>query len=178
MKRLLAAAMVVSTLVWAACSSSDYGGGNPPPAGGGAGGGAAPSGGGGGGGSTTATARMTLSSTGANPTSFVLAAGSTLEILNTDAAAHEMSSDPHPSHTNCPQLNGGSVAPGGSVILQVGETAMSCGMHDQLNPQDTRFRATVQITGATPPPPPPPPVGGGGGGGSGGGNGGGSGGGY
>lgn len=174
MKRFVWVVGAAMAAWFAACGG---GGGTTAPGGGAAGGTAAPGGGAGGGGGVTGPA-LTMTSSGISPKTIQLAAGATLTIVNSDSVAHELASDPHPVHTNCPQFNGGLLQPGQTVTLQAGTAAMTCGVHDHVAPTDSRFFATIQVVGATPPPPPTGGgAGGGDGGGSGGGNGGGSGGG-
>ena len=52
-------------------------------------------------------------------------------MLNSDSRTHEMDSDPHPEHTDCPELNQiGFLNPGQSRQSGNLNTARKCGMHD------------------------------------------------
>jgi len=67
-----------------------------------------------------------------------------ITFVNADGRAHDLRSDPHPAHTECPAL---------SVDLQPGErqeiTGPSlprftlCFYHDEADPTDDRFRGVV-----------------------------------
>ena len=63
-----------------------------------------------------------------------------------DATTHEMDSDPHPEHSDCPALNQidflnpGQSRSGGNLT-----TARNCGFHDHLNPNNGSLRGTVTI---------------------------------
>ena len=48
---------------------------------------------------------ITVTSSGASPRTLTVPAGSRVTFVNNDSRAHEMNSDPHPSHTDCPELN-------------------------------------------------------------------------
>lgn len=93
-----------------------------------------------------ATNTITISSAGAvSPTSIQVAVGSQVTIVNNDSRVHDMSSDPHPAHTECPAVNWGLVQPGQSVQSAVLTTARTCGYHDHNLPTSTALQGTIQI---------------------------------
>ena len=50
---------------------------------------------------------------GASPKSVTVASGSSVTFINNANQPHDMSSDPHPQHTDCAEMNGvGFVQPG------------------------------------------------------------------
>jgi hypothetical protein len=58
-----------------------------------------------------------------------------------------MSSDPHPAHTDCPQMNAaGLISAGQSKNTNAFTSARSCGFHDHLNPtvQSLTGRVIIQ----------------------------------
>jgi hypothetical protein len=63
-----------------------------------------------------------------------VAVGGTITVVNNGTSAHEISSDPHPAHTDCPGLNFGTLQPGQQRTSQPLTAARSCGMHDHINP--------------------------------------------
>jgi hypothetical protein len=80
------------------------------------------------------------------PQALTLTRGSQLTILNADSRTHEMDSDPHPEHTDCPELNQiGFLNPGQSRQSGNLNTARKCGLHDHSNPDNASLRATITI---------------------------------
>src|SRR5258705_4583306 len=80
------------------------------------------------------------------PQAITVTRGTQLTISNQDSQAHEMTSDPHPEHTDCPELNQiGFVNPGQSRSSGNLNTARRCGMHDHSNPNNAALKATVTI---------------------------------
>lgn len=130
----LAAACAVALLAWACGGNGDSSptAPTPPPAGGG-------------GGAGVASITLTLTSAGANASATTLNVGGTVTVVNNDSTAHEMSSDPHPAHTNCPGLNFGSLNPGQSRTSAALTTAATCGMHDHANPGSQALMRTITI---------------------------------
>ena len=66
-------------------------------------------------------------------------------ILNNDSRTHEMNSDPHPVHTDCPALNVGTLSTGQGRDSGTLNTARTCGFHDHDNPDSTGLKGTVVI---------------------------------
>lgn len=102
-----------------------------------------PSGGGGGGGQTVT---ITLTASGADRRAVTIQPGMRVVFVNNDSRAHEMTSDPHPSHEDCPELNQvGFLNPGqqresGNLVF-----ARTCGFHDHTNPGTQSLQGTVTI---------------------------------
>lgn len=118
----------------------------------------------GGGGEPTPTPRpsptvveVTLSGSGLAPATVVVAPGGQLTLINADDRPHQMASNPHPAHTDCPSLNARSLVAGERVTVTVPSEARVCGMHDHLNPDDTRYRLTVTVSATDPRPGPGTP---------------------
>ena len=103
----------------------------------------APSGGGGGGGGTgTVGATITITSTGVSPSTVTVSAGSRVTFVNNNSQTHEMFSDPHPIHTDCPPMNDvGVLSPGQTKQTGVFTVARSCSYHDHGRPDNTSLRA-------------------------------------
>jgi hypothetical protein len=57
----------------------------------------------------------------------------------------EMSSNPHPAHTDCPALNFGSLQPGQSRTSSPLTSARTCGMHDHISPGNQALQRTIAI---------------------------------
>jgi hypothetical protein len=76
-------------------------------------------------------ATITITPAGASPKAIQVAAGSRVRFVNNDARPHDMRSDPHPAHTDCPGLNeAGFLVPGASAQTGVFALPGSCGFHD------------------------------------------------
>lgn len=104
-----------------------------------------PGGGGGGGGTPVTTNTITLTANGVDNNSIAVAVGTRVMFVNNDSRTHEMSSNPHPVHTDCPELNIGSLAAGSSRESQVLNTARTCGFHDHQNPGTTSLQGSITI---------------------------------
>ena len=80
------------------------------------------------------------------PQAITLTRGSQLTIQNQDSRTHDMTSDPHPEHTQCPELNQigflntGQSRPSGNL-----NTARTCGMHDHGDPDRGSLKVTITI---------------------------------
>jgi plastocyanin len=89
---------------------------------------------------------ITITSSGASPRSITVPVGSRVTFVNNDSRAHDMSSDPHPSHENCPPLNDvGFLQPGQSRATGNLTTARTCGFHDHNQPSETSLQGTITI---------------------------------
>ena len=128
---------VAPAAAWALACASLFAmscGGNDNPTG--------PSGGGSGG---AIGATITLTSSGASPRSATVSAGQRVSFVNNDSRPHTMDSDPHPLHTDCPELSVGFVAAGASATSQNLTARRSCGFHDHDNPTNSAFQGTITI---------------------------------
>jgi hypothetical protein len=80
------------------------------------------------------------------PAAITVARGTQLTINNQDSTSHDMTSDPHPEHTDCPELNAiGFLNPGQTRSSNNLNTARRCGMHDHSNPNSAALKATITI---------------------------------
>jgi len=94
----------------------------------------------------TGAATITLTSAGANPKNVDISVGQTVTFTNQDSVAHEMASDPHPIHTDCPPINlVGALAPGQSGTTGPLTVARVCGYHDHGQPTNTALQGTITI---------------------------------
>ena len=131
--RMAGAALIV---VLSAC-----GGGNSNPTG--------PSGGGGGGGGpVTSGATITIDANGAvSPASVTINVGQGVTFVNNHNRAHDMSSDPHPDHTDCQAMNTiGRLTPGQSKTSTMGfNQARACGFHDHEDDTNPALKGTINV---------------------------------
>ena len=93
----------------------------------------------------TIAATLTITSTGISPRTVTVPVGSRVTIVNNDTQQHNMNSDPHPEHTNCPALNLGVLTPGQSRTSQNLTSARVCGMHDHDQPTNTLWQPTITV---------------------------------
>ena len=81
-----------------------------------------------------------------SPRSVTVSAGSRVAFVNTDTIAHDMSSDQHPEHTNCPAINQvGFLSAGQSRQTGNLNTAGTCGFHDHNQSTNTSLQGTIVI---------------------------------
>ena len=68
------------------------------------------------------------------PSTLTVPIGSQVTFVNRDAIDHQIASDPHPEHTDCPPLNDvGYLTPGQSRQSGNLTVARTCGFHDHIN---------------------------------------------
>src|SRR5262245_65077030 len=75
------------------------------------------------------------------PTSLTVPRGTRVTFINNDTRAHEMNSDPHPEHTDCPELNlVGHLEPGQQRESGNLNIARRCGFHDHINENNNALK--------------------------------------
>jgi plastocyanin len=126
----VAAAAVASVI--AACGGNSTSGGatspSPPPAGGGT------------------TNMITIANNAVTPKNITVTRGSQVTFVNNDSQSHDMQSDPHPTHMDCPEINQvGVLTPGQSKRTGVLNTARTCGYHDHNRDQVESLQGTITI---------------------------------
>lgn len=99
----------------------------------------------GGGNDGTIAATLTITSTGISPKTVSVPVGSRVTIVNSDTKQHNMNSDPHPEHTQCPALNVGVLTAGQNRTSQNLTTARSCGIHDHDDSDNSLWKATITV---------------------------------
>src|SRR4051812_30113211 len=77
--------------------------------------------------STTTANTLAISANGISPSTLSVAAGAQLRFQNNDSMPHEIASNPHPTHTDCPELNGPTLQPGASFTATMSGSHSSCG---------------------------------------------------
>jgi hypothetical protein len=66
--------------------------------------------------------------------------------VNNHSRPHDMSSDPHPEHTDCPPLDQvGFLTPGQSRTSGNFNTVRTCGFHDHNEPSTTGLQGRITI---------------------------------
>jgi len=91
-------------------------------------------------------ATITISTSGVSPKSVTVARGSQVQFINSDTTSHDMASNPHPEHTDCPEINSvGFLSPNQSRLTGNLNTARTCGFHDHNRPENTALQGTITI---------------------------------
>jgi plastocyanin len=89
---------------------------------------------------------ITITSNGVSPKNVTVAPGAQVTFLNSDARSHEIMSDPHPAHSDCPQINQvGTIGPGNSRQTGNLTTARTCSFHDHNQPSNSAFEGSIRI---------------------------------
>ncbi len=80
------------------------------------------------------------------PATLTVTRGTQITILNSDSRDHQMNSDPHPEHTDCPELNQiGFLTTNQNRQSGNLNIARRCGMHDHNAPDTASLKATITI---------------------------------
>ena len=91
-------------------------------------------------------ATITITASGASPKHVVVGRGSQVLFINSDSRDHQMFSDPHPEHTDCPAFDQvGALAPGQSRATGNLNTARTCGFHDHIHFAEEALKGTVTV---------------------------------
>ena len=134
-ERVMRWAIFTASVALAACGGG--GGGNPmTPGGGGSGGGGAPG---------PSGATVTIANGRVTPTAVTITAGQSVTFLNQDGRTRNISSDPHPEHNLCPELNVGNMANGQSRLSSAMNVRRTCGFHDHDDPDNPNMKGQVVI---------------------------------
>ena len=94
----------------------------------------------------TNTTTIVISNNAVSPQNITVTRGSQVTITNNDSRVHEMTSDPHPEHTDCSELNQiGFLNPGQSRQSGNLNTVRRCGFHDHGNPGNSALSGSITI---------------------------------
>jgi plastocyanin len=89
---------------------------------------------------------ITITAAGINPNTLTVAAGAMVTFVNQDSVNHDIASNPHPTHTDCPEINQiRSLAPGQSKQTGAFGAGRSCGFHDHSQPTNASLRGTITV---------------------------------
>jgi plastocyanin len=92
-------------------------------------------------------ATITIGSNGAvSPGEVTISVGQSVTFVNNDSRRHDMTSDPHPDHTDCPPMNAvGILQPGQTRLTNAFPTARTCGFHDHEDPENNNLKGRVVV---------------------------------
>ena len=89
---------------------------------------------------------ITISNNAVSPQTLTVARGTRVTFMNNDNRNHEMNSDPHPAHTDCPELNDvGFLTSGQSRQTGNLNTARTCSFHDHNQPSVSGLQGRIVI---------------------------------
>ena len=81
-----------------------------------------------------------------SPRSVTVSVGSRVTFVNNDSRAHDMNSDPHPVHTDCPAINQvGFLSAGQSRQTGNFNIARTCSYHDHNQSTNRSLQGTIVI---------------------------------
>ena len=94
-----------------------------------------------------ATSTITIDEEGrVTPADVEVPRGSRVTFVNRHSSPHDMTSDPHPTHTGCPEINqAGNVLPGQSRETAPLLVARRCGFHDHGEPDNPRLQGSITV---------------------------------
>jgi plastocyanin len=93
------------------------------------------------------TFRITISAAGAvSPAELVVPPGTRVLFVNNHSQQHEMTSDPHPEHSDCPAINSVGLLRAGDNRETGNLVAVrTCGFHDHANPTNASLQGRIIV---------------------------------
>jgi len=80
------------------------------------------------------------------PTELTVPAGTRVLFVNNHSRRHDMSSDPHPEHDDCTEINqAGGLAPGQSKETGNLVQIRTCGFHDHDQPNNAELKGRIVV---------------------------------
>ena len=94
-----------------------------------------------------ATSTITIDEGGrVTPADIEVPRGSRVTFVNRHSSPHDMTSDPHPTHTGCPEINqAGNVLPGQSRQTAPLDVPRRCGFHDHGEPDNRALQGSITV---------------------------------
>ena len=90
--------------------------------------------------------RITISSSGASPKELTVPPGTRVLFINSDTRRRNMTSDPHPEHDECPEINAvGFLNSGQNKETGNLNTVRTCGFHDHDDPDNNSVKGRIVI---------------------------------
>ena len=91
-------------------------------------------------------ATITIAANAVSPSAVTVSPGCRVAFVNNDSRNHDMASEPHPEHTDCPGINSvGVLTPGRSGETGNLNVVRTCGFHDHLQDQLASMKGTITI---------------------------------
>jgi plastocyanin len=87
---------------------------------------------------------ITISASGVSPKDLTVPQGARVLFVNNDSRRHDMASDEHPDHLECPAINQvGLLQPGQSRETGNLVVVRTCGFHDHDNPDNNSLKGQI-----------------------------------
>ena len=98
--------------------------------------------------STSSTGNViTITADGASPQTVRIQVGGRVTFVNNDSVDHDMSSDQHPTHLACPEINQvGYLRPGQTRETGNFVRSETCTFHDHINADNASLNGTIIIS--------------------------------
>jgi plastocyanin len=95
-----------------------------------------------------ATTTITINASGqVTPADIQVSRGTRVTFVNQHTSPHDMTSNPHPTHTDCPEINlVGNLFSGQSRSTGPMNTVRRCGYHDHGEPDNGRLQGSITVT--------------------------------
>ena len=91
-------------------------------------------------------ATITIANGRVTPSEVTIAVGQSVTFVNNDGQTRNVSSDPHPNHTDCPSINAvGNLSNGQTRLTNAITVARTCGFHNHDDPDNANFRGRIVI---------------------------------
>jgi hypothetical protein len=92
------------------------------------------------------SATITSANNAVSPQSVTITRAGTVTFVNNDSRTHDIESNPHAAHTDCPAINQvGSLAPGQRRQTGAFDTARRCGFDDHSQTSMSSMFGTITI---------------------------------
>ena len=91
-------------------------------------------------------ATITIGNGRVTPSEVSISVGQSVTFVNNDGQTRNVTSDPHPIHTDCPQINAvGNIANNQTKLTDAFPAARSCGFHNHDDPDNANFKGRINI---------------------------------
>lgn len=91
-------------------------------------------------------ATITIANGRVTPSEVTISVGQSVTFTNNDGQTRNVSSDPHPVHTDCPEINVvGNLANGQSRTTNALPTARTCGFHNHDDPDNANYHGRIIV---------------------------------
>ncbi len=89
---------------------------------------------------------FTITTAGVSPKELTVQPGTRVLFVNSDNRRHEMTSDPHPEHTDCTEMNSvGALSPGQGRETGNLVDVRTCGFHDHGEPDNSGLKGRIIV---------------------------------
>jgi plastocyanin len=89
---------------------------------------------------------FTITAAGVSPKELTVPPGTRVLFLNSDSRRHEMTSDPHPEHSDCTEINAvGVLNPGQGRETGNLVDVRTCGFHDHGEPDNSGLKGRIVV---------------------------------